>query len=436
MQRVTRPIAARIWFLLALAVLAGLSTVPAAAAKAPVTLQYWHAYSGRIGDMHEQLVAEFNRTHADVQVSSVFGGSLWTMRDKLVAALTAGAGPDVANIDQFWLPELASGGYVVLLEDLFAATPNFDVGDVFPEHWETARYRGKVWAMPFAVSNVVLYYNRGLLDFLGASEEDVPRTWRELVAFGARALDEAKKTKGRGPLWVLDVPTTAQTGVVYYFIITLWQRGGELFAPDLARVAFDSQEGVETLAFWQELVRAGIIDLKRPDRVFESGRAILQLASCAHMRATYAELPFEFGVAPLPADRFRATGIGGRSLVILADDDAARQQAAWSFVQWMTASDTSRRWSEATGYIPLRRSTYSSEAYQRLLADDPRLQVPIDEMRWARHRPNIAAYDEISRILGEAVEAALYRQSDPAAVLGTAAEKANAVLRRHQSQGR
>ena len=73
------------------------------------------AFGGALAVKHQALVDEFNRSHPDVKVNAAYAGSLWSMRDKLLLALAAGAGPDVANIDQYWLPALADGGYAVPL---------------------------------------------------------------------------------------------------------------------------------------------------------------------------------------------------------------------------------------------------------------------------------------------------------------------------------
>src|SRR5690625_1654267 len=104
----------------------GIGVRDASAQGSPVELEYWHFYSGRIGEMHSQLVAEFNELHPHIRVRPVFGGTPWTMRDKLMAALVAQAGPDVASIDQFWISELAVGGHVVPVEDFIAGSTDFD----------------------------------------------------------------------------------------------------------------------------------------------------------------------------------------------------------------------------------------------------------------------------------------------------------------------
>lgn len=390
-----------------------------------VALDYWHFYSGVIGDLHNELVDEFNATHPHIHVRSIYGGSAWTMRDKLFTALAAGGGPDVASIDQFWIAQLADEGLVVPVEPLAVNDPDFDAADILPVFWETGQYDGKLLAAPFVASNVLLFYNVDLMESLGLSENDVPTRWDDLLALGDRLpLDDPGFQRRT---WVLDVPTTMQTGVVYYFLITLWQHGGELFTPDMKAVAFDSDAGRETLELWRRLIDTGLLDLKRPDKAWESGRSLFHIASSARFTSIYKDLPFNVGVAPLPRARFRATGIGGRNLAIFSREEE-KIEAAWTFIKWMTSADVNRRWSERTGYSPLRRSTFSSDEFQRFLEADPRVEVALKEMLYARSRPNIEPYGDVSRILGEAVEEALYLNLDPAEALADAAKRANARL--------
>jgi ABC-type glycerol-3-phosphate transport system substrate-binding protein len=402
------------------------------AQSSQLTLQYWHAYSGMIGELHEAFVQEFNATQPDIEIQLVYGGNLWTMRDKLNAALVTGSGPDIASIDQFWIAQLAEGGHVDPLDELAHHEVDLRLDDVLPQFLETVRFEGRLYAIPFAVSSQVLYFNRNLLSEIGLSEKDIPRSWSELVALAERVPFDMNGD-GRQDLWILGMPTTAQGGVVYNFIITLWQHGAELFEPNLSSVAFASSEGIEALRMWQELVNSETLDLNIPSQAWESGRLLFQIASSAHLTASYMDLPFNVGVAPLPWANYRATGIGGRSLAVFTRD-AERQKAALKFIQWITTADINRRWSMATGYSPLRQKSFSAEEYQALLISEPGLEVALGELMYARLRPNHAVYGDVSRVLGEAVEHALYHGLDPEVALDRAANEANVILQSYQKR--
>lgn len=396
----------------------GVATAPPA-----VRLTLWHAYGGALGEQFEGLVDEFNRTHPAVIIEPSYGGSLWTMRDKLFTAIAGSAGPDLAQIDQFWSSELAEAGAIVRIEDWFG---DLDRDDVWPLAWETATYNGEIWSMPFSLSNIALYYNRAAFSAAGLDRDAPAATWDELAATAA-ALTADTDGDGQTDHWGLSFPLQANQGVVYYWFAFLWQAGGEIFSADFGASRFQEPPGVEALAFWQALVDAGSIPLAPPEEGFEQGQIAMTLASTARLSRYVQALGDDLGVAPLPAGPAgKVTGIGGANLAIMAACED--REAAWTFIAWMTSPEVNLRWSTGTGYLPLRRSVVASEAYQVYLADEPRARVIVEQMDAARARPNIPAYAAASREVGLAVEEALFTGADPAGALVAAAAKVDRLL--------
>ncbi|MCK5197618.1 MAG: extracellular solute-binding protein, partial [Spirochaetales bacterium] len=102
--------------------------------------------------------------------------------------------------------------------------------------------------------------------------------------------------------------------------------------------------------------------------------------------------------------------------------------AIMTFINWMTNTENNLDWSKETGYMPLRESVVDSPAFKRYLAEEPESKVAVDQISYTRPRPSIAAYGDISRVIGGAVEAALVAGMDPAEVLNAAVPEANNVL--------
>jgi len=94
----------------------------------------------------------------------------------------------------------------------------------------------------------------------------------------------------------------------------------------------------------------------------------------------------------------------------------------------MASSENNLKWSMKTGYIPLRNSVRESEAYQQYLADEPHMQVVLEQFDYARARPNTVSYADLSRILGVAVEEALYGSGNPQKILNNAVQEANVYI--------
>ena len=70
----------------------------------------------------------------------------------------------------------------------------------------------------------------------------------------------------------------------------------------------------------------------------------------------------------------------------------------------------------------------TSQAYQQYLEDEPHMQVVISQSDYARARPNTVSYADLSRILGVAVEEALYGNMNPGPILDQAVKEANIYI--------
>jgi ABC-type glycerol-3-phosphate transport system substrate-binding protein len=392
-----------------------------------VHLTLWHAYGGAFGEQFERLVEDFNDAHPDIIVEPSYGGSLWTMRDKLFIAIAGDAAPDLTQIDQFWSSELADAGAIIPMERFLKADPAFGQEDIWPLAWKTATYEDVIWSMPFSLSNIALYYNRWLFYKAGLDPDAPPTTWEELEAV-ATTLTQDTDGDSIVDQWGLSIPMRANRGVVYYWFAFLWQAGGEIFSTDYTKPHFHETAGVEALAFLQRLVKAGSLPLEPPEEGFEHGQIAMTLASTARLSRYIEALEDDLGVASLPCGRECVTGVGGANLAILAT--CAHPQEAWEFVRWMSTSEVNLRWSTQTGYLPLRRSVIASEAYQEYLAAEPRAAVILEQMKVAYVRPNIPSYAAVSREVGLAVEEALFTGGDPSPALSAAAARSITFLGR------
>ena len=420
---------AGVWFGVLLVLAGCLPAAPAGTGAAAATppavtrLTLWHAYGGALGETFTALVDEFNQTHPGIQVEASYGGNLFTMREKLVAAIAGRVGPDISQIDQFWSSELADSGALLPIEDFLTNDQEFARADIWDKAWQTATYRGTVWSMPFALSDIVLYYNRDLFAQAGLDPDRPPTNWDELRR-AAQKLTIDANGDGTPEQWGVTFPLKANEGNVYYWLAFLWQNGGALFGEDGRTLQFNAPAGVEALQYWVDLARTDrSLPLSPPDNGFESGQVAMTLVSSARLAALRKALgPARLGVAPLPAQEQAATGIGGANLAILSDTQ--HPQAAWEFIRWMTSPAVNLRWSKATGYLPLRHSVIDSADYQAYLAETPPAQVILDQLAVAVVRPNVPAYTPLSREIGLAIEDALFKSVPAQAALDAAAQRA------------
>jgi ABC-type glycerol-3-phosphate transport system substrate-binding protein len=194
----------------------------------------WEVGRGSFGEQFEALVEEFDQTHPGIVMRPSYAGTLWTVRDKLFAAVASDAAPCLAQ--------------------------------------DTATFNGKVWSMPLSLSNIALYCNRALFEAADPEPDHAPANWEELTAFAA-ALTADTDGDSQTDLWGLSFPSQANQGVVYDWFAFLWQAGSEIFSEDLKTSRFQETPGVEALICLQGMVKAGSIPLALPEEGFEQGKS-------------------------------------------------------------------------------------------------------------------------------------------------------------------
>ncbi|MFJ5172791.1 ABC transporter substrate-binding protein [Streptomyces griseoviridis] len=392
-----------------------------------VTVELWHGQSDTGRKAIQALVDEFNRTHPSIRVNAGGGGVLAdAMLQKVTAALAAGSYPDIAYIFGSDLANVARSPRVVDLTKALREGPT-----PWSAYWKPVRdaitVNGQVRAAPALLDSLAVVCNRTLFRRAGVPLPEAGWTWDDFTEAARRLTDPGKGVFGTG--W----PGTGDEDTVWRLWPMLWDLGGEVVAPDGARIGFADQ-GVKALGTLETLARdrSVYVDPKpggeQMYQVFLSGRMAMvptgpwQLPDISAARADYA-------VVPLPSYSGKPVTISGPDTWTVFDNGSARSRAAVEFVRWLTRPAQDVRWDSSAGSLPLTTTAAERPEWRRHSDRTPGLDVFTDALRTARVRPVHAAYPQISQALGEAIVSVLLGQDSPARALHKCAEKADAALR-------
>ena len=161
-----------------------------------VTIRFWHAMAGELGEALKVLIKQFEKANPGIRVVSVYQGSYGSLSQKLIGAVIAHEPPDVSQAYPAWVSYLNQDEEkpaIMALDDLIAADPTFDKEDLIQVLLEDCRLKGKLYALPFNKSFPVLYYNKELFK---EAKLNPPRTWDEFARVG-RALTVDNDNDGR-----------------------------------------------------------------------------------------------------------------------------------------------------------------------------------------------------------------------------------------------
>ena len=363
----------------------------AVAQAQPVTLDFWYSGGPSSTPPLTTLVERFNSEHPDINVEISDIGSYSDISTRLQAAVASGRVPDIVQLEITAYGIFADRGVILDLTPFIENTPDFSVDDLIPGIWEAAQYKGTPYVIPFNNSVPVMYYNRDLFSAAGLDPENPPETWGELLA-AAQTLTAPSDAPGESQWGVSAPPQWVRNAFVR-------QNGGRWMNDDLSEMTLDQPEAQEAYQFLIDLINvhqvayaeAGIDaneNLAKQD--FLSGRTAIMFGSIGDLNSFTGDAGFEVGVAALPCQKECAAPIGGATIGILSTIPEDRQAAAWQFITWLTSTENNAFWHTQTGYMPIRKSTLTTESAENFYTANPNYKVAIDEFEccsFPRPRP-------------------------------------------------
>jgi len=427
----------------------------AAAASGPVEITFWHGLSNELGRELERITNEFNASQSRVRVNLQFQGGYEQNIDKYLQSTTENR-PDLVQMPEYTVQLMVDTKSTVPAGACMEAT-GYDTTDFLQSGLDYYATEGVQWAMPFNISNPVLYYNKKMFEAAGLDPEDPPATLAEVSAAGLAiqqsgaggygiALDSAPDGGGG---WALE-QWMAKEGAFYS------DNGNGRVAPS-TRVLFDGDVGVELMTELRDVVQAGggVFVGENPggqDNLLKLADATSPAAmTIATSAALGPVLQFveggiipgvtvdDMGVAPMPSPGGQIGAlVGGAALWIVADRGDAKAAAAWEYVQHLLSPEIQSQWAAATGYVPVRQQALDFDPIKTKYADDPRFKVAYDQLLAGDNLPEftgpvLGPLREV-RVVAAGAMTQVFNGADPAQALAEAAEQANALIADYNSR--
>lgn len=368
-------------------------------------LTLWHGVNPPPNrDVLQKLVDQFNQTHPDIVVESLYVGQGDQQMPKILAAVVGNAAPNL-----LWYAPMITGQLVELeairpVDEWFATSPVKDQLD--PALFDSMQWEGHEWSVPFGVNNVGIFYRPSLFEQAGIKQ--LPQTWEELRQV-AQALTQPDQFQ-HGML----LPLGHGEWTVFTWLPFFWSAGGTLSVEDSSHLNLVNSGAIAALQLWQDLLQDGSAVLSQPERGYElddflKGKVAMQLTgpwTLGQLQAT----DVDFGVMPIPVKDQPATSIGGENLFIFKSTPE-EERAAWTFAEYVLSEAFQTQWAIETGYLPVNTQARRSQAYQDFLAQQPAVKVFLEQAQHGRSRPIVPGYNRISENLGRAIEATLLGES-------------------------
>lgn len=384
----------------------------------PVTLRYWHGFTGGDGPAMAQLVDEFNASQDRITVLP--NTIQWNQYyQRTIAAVHAGKGPDVGALHLEQLATQAARQTVNPLDDVVSEL-GLSEADFPPEVWRSGVYQEQRYGIPFDVHSLGQYANGAVLAEAGL--EGQPRTGEELQ----QSLEALRSAGVDTPFWM---PNRWPAHLM--FLSLLWQFGGDPYAEDGSRATFDSDAGVQALTWMRRQVDLGF----SPPNVaqdsqyvaFKNGQGAYTWDGIWQINDLQAT-ELDWSVGPVPTIGTEpAVWANSHHLVLFRQrqPDEDKLLAGKAFMRYLL--DSSAAWT-AAGMIPALSSARETQEFQ----SSPQAAVA-EAIPAMRFLPPVPALGDVQvQTLEIAVSNAILGREEPAAALAAAAARATDQMQANQ----
>jgi sn-glycerol 3-phosphate transport system substrate-binding protein len=338
-----------------------------------VEITYWGSWSGALGDAETEVVKRFNESQSDVKVNNQFQGTYEETAQKLTAALAAKQTPDVSALSDVWWFKFYLNKAIAPLSDLITQV-KLDTSDYVESLFVEGVRKNVPYWIPFARSTPLFYYNKDA--FQAAGIESVPATWSEF----AQAAPKLVKKDGGTTSQYAFAHQTGASYVAWVFQPVAWAFGGHYSDPDF-KIRINEPEAVAAGEYYRKSVQDGwAYEPKDAQTDFVNGQVAAMMASTGGLTAIEQTAKFKVGTAFLPSEKQFGCSTGGAGLAVLSNSPAEKQLAAMKYIAFASSPEITTFWSQATGYMPVRKSAVSSQAMQDFFTQHPNFKVAVDQL--------------------------------------------------------
>jgi sn-glycerol 3-phosphate transport system substrate-binding protein len=412
---------------LGLAAVTAIGIAAPAVAETELTMYYPIAVGGKLTEVVDGIVSDFEAANPDIKVNAIYSGNYDDTRVRALSALASGDPAQLAVMFSIDAYDLIEQDLVMAFDDISGVDKNW-LNSFYPALMANGNIEGKTWGIPFQRSTIVAYYNKDLFRAAGLDPEAPPTTWDEIISMG--------KTLTKDGTYGLMIPST---GYPYWMFQALAiQNGKEVMSNDGLTTYFDDQTVIDTLDFWKSLstehgiMPEGTVEWGTLRQAFLEGKTAMMWHSTGNLTAVKNNASFDFGVAELPANVRKGSPTGGGNFYVFKDTSAEERAAALKLIEFMTSPEQAAAWSIATGYMGVSPAAYETEALKKYTSEFPPALVARNQLEHAVAEFSTFETARVREGLNNAIQAALTGAKSSADALKEAQSAAVRLLRDYQ----
>ncbi len=358
-----------------------------AAVDGKVQITFWYSGGKTAAGVMGDIIQAFNQSQDEYEVTGIQQADYDETYTKLQAGIAGKNAADIALLDSDKSRNLMQKDLLVPMDRYTQQDTSFHQDDFIPVFYSQCLDNdAKLYAMPAYGTTQVMYYNRDLFEKAGIQPDKLD-TW-ESLADAARVIKESTDGTAYGwePMWGED-----------NLIDMALSNGGSMIDEDGKKVLINTDAWIDS---W-EAVRGWIHEDKTMtvhyggqgwEYWYDTMGDVLQDKAGGYTGSSGDQADLDFhkvGAMEQPGFGKHGSAPVARVLQLVMIDTGKDKtvDGAYQFIRYFADASQQAKWSMATGYIPVRKSTLGIPEYQSYTEHNPHALVPISQAMHASPDP-------------------------------------------------
>jgi putative chitobiose transport system substrate-binding protein len=348
------------------------------------------------------------------------------INQKFMAAIAAKEPPDIINLSGDYLAQFIA---MKVLTDLDTLIATEDREAYLPAAWEAGQgIDGGSYALPWYLATYITIYNRRLFEEAGLTENDIPRTYDELLQLARTYKERSGKF-----LFFFNM------GEESYLHFVLGSEGLSVLTPDRRRAALNSAEVVAALRPWVQLYRDGYLPResimeghRQAIQLYSSGQVALISGGAQFLKIIQENAPNIYNHTDVaPAILGEAGKHNMAPMMVSIPRASLNKQSALDFALYLTNARNQLEFCRQVPILPSIRAALADSFFVRV-EDDPESKarsIAAAQLPQARVlQPPVPNTVRLYRVFGEAIQKACLGDKSLQEALDETAAIWNSVL--------
>ncbi|MBQ8536753.1 MAG: extracellular solute-binding protein [Clostridia bacterium] len=355
---------------LMMALMMALGCFSFASAEEKVELVLWHTLEEMYREDFQKLIDQFMVENPNISVQVEYQGRVAEIQEKVLSSNIEGVGlPSIFPVHSNEIKNLARDGVVENLDSYITANNTDLTGMIMKDAYA---YDGSQYGLTWTITGISVFYNETI-----AKEEGIafPKTWDEMDAFLRKAT--VKNEDGTTKRYAMWMPGWDS----YYFTWMLWNFG-VLSVDENGQTTVNGETMLKVVNQVKAWIDEGLImwgygsnGSSNMRSAFWDGNAFAIIHTSSQYQNHHDQMAnkgYELGVTFPPAGDVKSTTeMFGMCMCIPAKYDAAKKEAAYKLLAYVTSKDVDREMATFTGFLANYADAMESEAGQAWLKENP-----------------------------------------------------------------